>query len=92
MMFDYTENDVYKWVIEWSRIHKAPKSSVYACCNKKVTTTYKNVNGEMREYNVTNRNVKGHYLLWYDEYLNMTNDDFLEYDINCIPKNQYKVV
>lgn len=92
MMFDYTEKKVYKSVIEWSRIHKAPKSSVYACCNKKVTTTYKNVNGEMREYNVTNRNVKGHYLLWYDEYLNMTNDDFLEYDINCIPKNQYKVV
>ena len=83
---------IYKSVIEWSRIHKAPKSSVYACCNKKVTTTYKNVNGEMREHTATNRNVKGHYLLWYDEYLNMTNDDFLEYEINCIAKNQYKVV
>lgn len=59
---------------------------------KKQRKIIENKHGGKKERIINHNMVKGHLLLWYDEYTNMTTDDLINYEIECIPRNHSKVI
>lgn len=79
-LYSIEENKVYKSVDEFCHIHKAPRCSVYFCCNHSIHKyKYTNCNGEIKYQNERHNTVKGCHLLWYDEYIQMTKEDIEKY-------------
>ena len=92
-MYDYTEKKIYKSANEWARIHKYDASTVYNCCNKKVRQqVIKLKNGETSYSTLQTKTLKGHYVLWYDEYIQMTENELNEYFHNCQSKVKLSVI
>lgn len=92
-VYDYTEKKIYKSANEWARIHKYDASTVYNCCNKKVRQqVIKLKNGETSYSTLQTKTLKGHYVLWYDEYIQMTENELNEYFHNCQSKVKLSVI
>ena len=92
-VYDIEENKVYKSAIDYSETHKVQKTIVYSCCNHKIRkqkTT--NKKGETKTYYSKVNVVAGHHLLWYDEYLKMSNEDLDNYIQQTVRRNFVKVI
>lgn len=92
-VYDIEENKVYKSAIDYSETHKVQKTIVYSCCNHKIRkqkTT--NKKGETKTYYSKVNVVAGHHLLWYDEYLKMSNEDLDNYIQQTVSRNFVKVI
>lgn len=79
-VFDYTENKIYENAMLWSEVHKSNLSYIYNCCNHtEMKRVQKKKDGTVTYHTAHNNTVQGHYLFWYDEYKNMTNEDLQAY-------------
>lgn len=79
-IYDFTEDKIYDSAILWAEIHKSNESFVYTCCNhSEMYRTIKKKDGSNTIHTIHNNTVHGHYLLWYDEYKNMTKEDIGNY-------------
>lgn len=92
-VYDVEENKIYTSAIEYAKIHKVAETIVYACCNHKPhKSKHINKNGKISYYNTKTSRVAGHHLLWYDEYLRMSQKDLEEYLQKSINKTLVKVI
>ena len=93
-VYDYEEQQVYLGgAMEWAKIHKHPFTSVYKCCNRQTEySIYIRKDGSKTITAVKPNTVKGHHLLWYDEYLQMTEDDIQKYLEDCKDKKNKPII
>ena len=93
MVYDIEENKVYNSAIEYSRTHKVQQTEIYACCNHKTRKIkYVKNNGEISYYDAIINHVLGHHLLWYDEYIQMSDNDVERFLQQSRNKNCIKVI
>lgn len=92
-IYDLDEQERYNSAYEYSKIHQCDVVTVYHCCNHDIKKSkYIKKNGEISYYERQTRTVKGHHLLWYDEYLNMSQQDLSEYLQHNVNKHLIKVI
>lgn len=91
-IYDFEEDKVYQSTAEYCKTHKVSRVQVYDCCNRKIRNhKCKNSNGEVSYEERRVVTVANHHLLWFDEYMQMTKDELLEY-IERIQDKRYKKV
>lgn len=92
-LYDIEEERVYDSISEYCKVHKINDTGVYSCCNHSVRKVKRiNRNGEISYRDLFSKTVKGHHLLWYDEYLKMSKEDLEEYIRQCENKSFIKTV
>lgn len=92
-VYDIDEKKIYKSAKEFCDIHQADITTVYRCCNHDVRTVkHINQDGEISCRQSRASMVKGHHLLWYDEYLQMSPNDLDKYLRQYVNKSLIKVV
>lgn len=75
-VYDYTEDKIYESAMLWGEVHKSNISYIYNCCNhSEIPRKIKKKDGTTTVQITHNNTVKGHFLFWYDEYKNMTDED-----------------
>lgn len=90
-IFCIEENKIYDSVDDLHKKWGAPRSQIYYVCNHK--TSYRKIieNNELKIRTCNYQTVCGKHLLWYDEYLNMSEEDIQDF-LNKNVKSFYKKV
>lgn len=92
-VYDVEEDKVYCSAIEYAKIHKINHTNVYNCCNHKVSIQkYINKNEEVSFIRIEKHTVCGHHVLWYDEYLQMSDNDLQQYLQQPVNRSFIKVI
>lgn len=90
-IFDIEENKSYQSAKYYSEIHNVNTSSVYDCCNHKVKQCKHKRKDGLRDEIYCIRSVRGHHLLWLDEYEKMSEEEIIQY-LNENKHKSYKKV
>ena len=93
-LYDIEEDRIYNGVSEYCKIHKIVNDTrIYNCCNHKVRKIkHIKQNGEISYHNLKIKTINGHHLLWYDEYLKMSEEDLEGYLHECENKSLVKTI
>lgn len=92
-VYDYTEQKIYKSANEWAELHNYDSTTVYNCCNRKTRQQKTKLkNGEISYTTTRTPTIKGHLVLWYDEYTRMSKYELQKYLDNCKSKSKIPVV
>lgn len=92
-IYDYEEDKIYDSAEQYSKIHNADLATIYRCCNHDMKVTKKILyDGTIKKRSYKTNTIKGHHILWLNEYKQMSKEDLLMYLEKCKNKVFRKII